>query len=216
MQYSHKSLLASLYGLVVAVDKTVPAWQRAGFEVSVINIHDEQKHITTSFYCDNVPKANHTCKYSLERPIQSRQNTNPVARTHYNNIVYDAAKRKLPGLDVLNQTRLQAVDALAKYHEQTLGLSLNDLPLICPKRKLLHKVLNKSLKFEKLIMPQLYASPKGEAEHRRSFWYMADEKKEFCEVNTKILLENKESWHEVLDSMKQGNSRGSTIISGYK
>lgn len=209
------------------MDRIIPTWTKAGFpDVRVMNFHDDRQHITSSFYCDMVPNAPHTCQYTLKRysnkntsnssenpqsqPQSSpnKENSNSVSNAHYNNIVFEAAKRNFTGLDTVNQTRLEAVHTLINYHVNLLGLSYLNLPLICPSRSLLEKLLNKSLAFERKMMPKLFASrAKGVAYHKQSFWDMADKKKEFCTVNTALLFAptnaNITSWDELLSTMKR-------------
>jgi len=74
------------------------------------------------------------------------------------------------------------------------------LPYICPGKKQLENILQRSLELEEKLMPEFYASPLGEEEHKRLFWDVwLKERKIFCWVDIKRLFQNAQSWDEIIN-----------------
>lgn len=185
------------------LDKSISYWKDlGGFDVQILNFHATE-HLTCAFYCDLVKNAPSTCEY-CRKQRGTNQNPSPAAFTAYDDIVYEAAKRGLFKESVLQDTTRAAMVAdLISYHTKSWKRKgLSDLPLVCPPRQSMEALLNKSLAFEQLVMPELYTTPEGEQEHRDAFWKLVDEEKTFCWVDKKTLLEGKQSWKEVLEALK--------------
>ena len=111
------------------------------------------------------------------------------------NLVYDAEKAGL--INSITQTRKEANEKCESFMEAN-NVTHADLPLLCPTRSILEDLLEKSLAFEQKMVPDFFASDLGEAEHIKSFWLMANERREFCDVETERLLEGESSWNGVL------------------
>lgn len=74
------------------------------------------------------------------------------------------------------------------------------LPIECLPTKQLNKLLEQSLKFEALVMPDFYATPLGREEHERMFWdTWLGERKLFCWVDIETLFQNATSWNEIVN-----------------
>jgi hypothetical protein len=183
----------------VNLDVTVPLWQRHGIPVKILNLH-APKDMTTSFYCDMVPHAQHSCSYSQHRSEPARHNSKSVLEAAYNDIVWAAAKIGL--IDVHNTTRYQATQALSQFGFRHGIASMTDLPLGCPAPRVLNSLLNKSLTLEQVLLPDFYNSPLGESQHRASFWHLATKQKELCWVTADRLLSGKTTWDQVLEALK--------------
>jgi hypothetical protein len=180
------------------LDVSLPAWRGAGFPVQLLNTHDPQ-HITCSLYCDVIGDTPHTCQECRNRP-SSRQNVQSSSHTAYNDIVFAAATEGLlDDVGALNKTRYQVTWNLVHYHTVKLNKSFKDLPLICPQPVELEKLLNKSLAFEQLVFPNDHLARREV--HVASFWEIAEDKKEFCAVDTEKLLEGKSTWNQVKEAM---------------
>lgn len=181
------------------IDFTVPRFKAAGIPLSMLNFHSK-RGITSSFYCDIIKDAKHTCEHTLNRKKTSVHNSKSVLTAACSNILFGAAMKNLSGVDVNETTRYQAAVAL-EHRLKASGHKYADLPLLCPSQPLLEHLLNKSLKFEETMVPNLYASPEGEAEHRRSFWQLANDRKEFCDVDYDRLFENARSLDQILSRL---------------
>jgi|TARA_B110001450_G_C17588982_1_gene468145 hypothetical protein len=73
---------------------------------------------------------------------------------------------------------------LSDYHSKIHNkIWTGSLPIKCPTREMLDKLLEKSLAFEELAIPKLYASSMGRKEHIWLFWDVCL-KENFCWVNT--------------------------------
>eukprot|EP00554_Chaetoceros_debilis_P008410 CAMPEP_0194104682 /NCGR_PEP_ID=MMETSP0150-20130528/5019_1 /TAXON_ID=122233 /ORGANISM="Chaetoceros debilis, Strain MM31A-1" /LENGTH=561 /DNA_ID=CAMNT_0038792311 /DNA_START=41 /DNA_END=1723 /DNA_ORIENTATION=- len=201
---NYKSFSTNIYK---NIDVTTSMLQSANIPVKILNFHDEQ-HITSSFYCDIIPNAPHTCQHTIDatkRPgknSSSAENVRVVMSASCSTIVFAAAQEGMSGMDTATQTRHEATLACMDFMS-TNNITHADLPLICPRRLSLEALLEKSLAFEKKMVPDFFASERGEVEHRELFWTMAEERRELCHVNTKELLEGKISWEEVLKSLKE-------------
>jgi hypothetical protein len=182
------------------IDKSIPYWRNGGFPVSILNFHSP-RHITCTFYCDIIHNTPTTCQLCLKQR-GTNQNPSSAALTAYDDIVFEAANRGVITSDMTNQTsRSDFVADLVRFHTAILRRKgMADFPLICPPKDRLEALLTKSLAFEKYILPEFYASPEGEVEHRESFWKLVEEKV-FCWVDKETLLNGKESWSEVLGAL---------------
>ena len=90
---------------------------------------------------------------------------------------------------------------LSVYHTTVHKANpFKSLPYICPGKKQLENILQRSLELEEKLMPEFYASPLGEEEHKRLFWDVwVKEKKKFCWVDIERLFQSAQSWDEIID-----------------
>jgi len=195
-------------GRYLNIDNTTLYLQAAGIPFTILNFHGE-KHITEAFYCDSIQSTPHACLQSLKQKTVSNAKT--ILESTCSIIVNEAKMRGLmvttmtnTNYDKKNQTRHEATISCVDFMERN-QVSHADLPLICPRRIELEKLLDKSLKFEALMVPDFFKSDKGESMHRNSFWKMVDEKKELCNVNVDELLKGKKSWGDVLEYLAKKN-----------
>ena len=102
---------------------------------------------------------------------------------------------------------------LSSYHTEVHQKSwTKSLPIICPPRETLEKLLEKSLAMEEVAMPDFYASPLGKEEHTRLFWNVwLRERKKFCWVDTIRLFEGVTSWNEIIDERMVRHDWGKPI-----
>ena len=210
------------------LDITLASWRDyGGFNVSILNYHDLKKqdnkqqeerqqnwHISCYFYCNMIPNTPHTCQYCQKSVPTSIQNSQSPAMTAYDDIIFEAARRKV--LDTSKyESRQQAAIQLANHHQQTLHKrGLCDLPhLQCPSRPELERLLSKSLALERMVLDHdnededdeaatIMARKEREQHHRDAFWRMAEEQRQFCWVDAKALLKEKKSWDQVLEALK--------------
>jgi len=99
-----------------------------------------------------------------------------------------------------NSSNIASWKDLYHYDSDAQKLSWTErLPIQCPSRKELEKLLQKTLDLEELVMPEFYATPLGKDEHERLFWDVWDkEKKLFCWVDIEKLFRNAKSWDEII------------------
>ena len=90
---------------------------------------------------------------------------------------------------------------LSDYHVNVQNATwTRNLPLLCYNDEFLSRLLQKSLDFEELVMPDYYKTPLGKAEHERLFWDVwHGEKRMFCWIDLFRLFENTTSWEDVID-----------------
>jgi hypothetical protein len=89
---------------------------------------------------------------------------------------------------------------LSVYHTTVHKANpITSLPYICPGKQQLENILKRSLELEKLLLPEFYASPLGEEEHKRLFWDVWLKENKFCWVDIERLFQNAESWDEIID-----------------
>ena len=177
-------------------DTIIDRWQKV-FPVKILNYHSPG-HITEKFLCDMLPDAPHSCAYAKSRPESkiSSANARDSVTGAYSTLATIAFQK---GILDKSEKRSRIVKDMTKYFQGELNLPFRHLPLRCPPRAELEKLLNISLTFEKKLMPEWYLLPDGEQSHRDSFWRTADERKEFCSVNSTAVFHNKSTWEEVLE-----------------
>jgi len=186
------------------IDATIPAWTEGGGRFTTLNFH-AKRHITSSFYCDIIKNTPHTCLHSLNRTVGTHGKNRSVLSTACSIIVFQAAKIGLITNQTMNQTTQINASIILEEYILANGRTYSDLPLSCPNRKLLEDLLHKSLEFEEKMMPEFYRSPEGEKTHRQEFWYQADVKKIFCDVDVDQVLANTTTWSQVLTRLKSAN-----------
>lgn len=185
------------------IDQTVDALLAGELEQ---NIHlwdfHSGEHITNYLFCnvvaDSMPNA---CNYSQSRPELPTVNRRESTAQFYNDIVFHAATLKLPGLDVISQSRSDATTKLMEYHQTNLNRGIHDLPMYeCPPRRQLQELLNKTLGIREkyMVANARNQSRRTDDEIRNHFWRLVDETFVFCQVDTQRLLHGSSSWDEVL------------------
>ena len=185
-------------------DRSKDIWGNAGFHnIHIVNFHspggtDDPSRLFEHFICDIVPHANETCNRARQLPQSLHVNVRNVDTTIYDQIVCDA-KMLLSNLSGLPPHRNVASRTLQEYHQVELGRSWTDLPLNCPSKLELQRLLNVSLEKERLLVPDFFHDHMEG--HMSNFWMTAYEKKAYCSVDTTTLFRNKTSWHEVLNSL---------------
>jgi hypothetical protein len=71
-------------------------------------------------------------------------------------------------------------------------------PLLCPTHSGMKKFLDKSLQFEKLIMPEFHVDKiLGKTKHIQDFWNLV-EKNDLCSIDIDTYFGNAKTWEEVL------------------
>jgi len=178
---------------VFNIDESARGMKEANVSFKIVNFHDE-RHISSSFYCDAIPNTPNTCRHSHSLNSKDKgtaANIRDVMSSTCANIVYDARMAGL--LKIANQTRLD-MNMECELFMETKNITHTDMPLVCPTKEMLEELLEKSLEFETMILPDFEKSDRGRAEHIKSFWAMANERREFCDVDTKKLLESQSSW----------------------
>jgi hypothetical protein len=199
-------------------------WQSHGFVTKILNFHhasnqpqpeQQQQDLSMTLFCNVLTDTPHTCNSSRNQPRKTKENALGVAEAAYSNIVFAAAERGLLNITdtaMTNATlppadhlRYRLTRQLLHHHRQQhpLGTSaFRHLPLLCPPQSQLQELLNISLTVEQRFMPTLYHAPGNREEHTRSFWRMANERKELCSVDTETLLEGVSSWASLLANLK--------------
>ena len=100
-----------------------------------------------------------------------------------------------------NPSNITMFQDLSDYHTQVHKKSwTTSLPILCPPKDTLEKLLNKSLALEEVAMPEFYHSPMGREKHIELFWgkWLRD-KKIFCWVDILRLFEGVTTWDEIVN-----------------
>eukprot|EP00977_Amphora_coffeiformis_P000046 scaffold11_cov142-Amphora_coffeaeformis.AAC.1 len=176
-------------------------WRQAFSNVKVLNTH-APGHVTEKFVCDILTDAPHTCQHTRTRSELPRAvNVRSSIDAALNNLAV-AAREK--GLFPEDTKRKSVLDEATKY-----DIKFQDLPLVCPSRDELEKLLNRSIALEQTILPDFHHSPLGEKTHRDEFWYVTDVKKGFCSLDqTADLIGDSKSWSELLEMYSSRNATG--------
>lgn len=181
-------------------DSALAAWEDLGIETRLLNLHSPL-HVTQQLLCEVLVDLPKTCRH-LQHKAESltQANVRSVETVLYDSIVFDAATKGLLG-DSPGLSRAFLVQSLVEYHQQQLGYTVDDLPLLCPSHTELVRLMNESLALEELLVPEFFASADGETKHHAEFLQLVD-RKAFCSVDTAKLLDGRASYEGVLEALK--------------
>ena len=168
--------------------------------------------VTTELYCKSLgmDRTPHACQYhNSSQDKGSINNKGSLDMVMYHDIIVEARNRGWVSNityyvdetveEANSNQRITQVKELERYHTATLGLSgRKNFPLLCPTRTELEMFLEKSLQFEKLILPGFFATDLGEVNHKRKFWELTETKKAFCWLDVHRLFRNAYSWNDLL------------------
>jgi len=179
------------------VDTTSLAY--ADVPVRILNLHASSSLMTT-LYCDVIRNSPNTCRKLQENATTNKimENVQSVMTTVYNDIVFEASRAGLLQSEEMREKIRQDFTMEVAKEGDSMGLQMLDLPLLCPRRSDLNRLLRKSLNLERLVI-----GSDREDEHQRDFWRLANEKKAFCGVDTARLLSGKTSWMEVMAHLRR-------------
>jgi hypothetical protein len=189
-------------------EQQVAMWKSHGFATKILNFHHSpQQHLSTTLFCNVLTDTPHTCDFARNRSLRTKENALSVADAAYSNIVFAAEERGIFNTTSPDHTRELLTKQLLHHHQQKLGgdgaiSSFRHLPLACPLQSELQELLNVSLVVEERFIPAFYNSPGNRDEHTRSFWRMANERKELCKVDTGTLLDGVSSWMSLLAKLE--------------
>jgi len=164
--------------------------------IVVLNIHDTSKELVEAFYCDAMQNAQKMCEEVKELEVESKNLSKPLsyvellAAAHDAQLIYLESNREV---DV-------ALEKIEEHQESTLGLSIHDFPMKCLPPNMLAELLEKSLKFEKEVVPEFFASPLGEAALRSDFEEKS--KGKMCSIDFEATLKTVE-WLDFFMSLRQ-------------
>ena len=188
-------------------DAIVAKWKPYFSNIKILNFHQQQMynkdgHITTQFLCDIVPNAPHACAHRKSQDALDShavvRNARDSASAAYNNIAVTAYQRGLmKGTLLARKPRHKVVQHMEDYFQQELNLTISQLPLKCPPHAELEQLLNISISLERQIWNM--TDNEVEAAHREDFWNMANNRKDFCNVDVHAILDDKSSWKEVME-----------------
>jgi len=165
---------------------------RNNTNVVVMNFHDRSMDLSERFYCEAIPDAYHTCE--VIRNSETSIHANPTVYLGYENLAYAACKANL--VHANSKVLRNALNtAVKKHQEETLGLTRDDFKLKCLPPEILQRLLNKSLEYEKAVLPELDGS-----DLRADFEKQATSK--LCIVDVEFTL-SKPEWKDFFKNYTQ-------------
>ena len=161
--------------------------------VTVMNFHSGD--VMENFFCSALPHSNRTCQ-QIKNCITVTKNKT-TKKFDYDIIATAAQEAGLlrDGVD-----RSSAIAWIKKFLERTNQTVERDLPLKCPEKSKENLLRQISYEAEEQLMPSLLPS------FNASF-AAAIEKHKFCNVDTKILVQN-ETWRSFLSSIGSSKENG--------
>lgn len=129
---------------------------------------------------------------------------NPSLSLHYDHIAVEACRRGL--IDGETISRETAQRAIRERQERELKLAPNDFPLICPDGAILREILSQSLEHERRLRnftaegETVRWGPDEESSLEEQFWRTVNDKKKFCAVDSKRVVEDK-NWIEFFSTI---------------
>lgn len=150
--------------------------------------------------CEKLPGLQNTCLGLREMRRHDNDSTkqrNPSIPLHYDLIAAEACKRGVVNGSTVSRNFVR--DSARQYHEEINGRTANDLALECPDKSTLQKILDISLDHERIFRGKEWRE-ENETQAINKFWAAANEKKKFCTVDSKSVIENK-GWKEFLKAL---------------
>jgi hypothetical protein len=95
--------------------------------------------------------------------------------------------------------------AIQRHQETTLSMTTQDFPMTCMSRDQADIFLDMSLRMEKEVLPDYYASANGEEQHRQGF-EKSFQRNRFCNVDVAAVVEDDSSLRDFV-SMKLNISK---------
>ena len=177
-------------------EKEIIKWQKYFPDVALFNMHDNTDNFVADFYCKMIPNTANACTYRTDEGLE-KQALNVGHPLQYQFLALAAHSEGL----VKNTTSILDVIAAAKKRQEVdLNLTANDFPHECLSVEQEESLLNRSLQFEKHLLPEWFESPRGEVEHRAKY-AVALQKRKFCSVEAFEVLKD-EDWRNFFLSLK--------------
>jgi len=177
--------------------------------VIVVNYHDvsidEELDVAGNFFCNIVPEAAEMCKYMRMRDKDKTKYVN-ISKDF---LVYEELAKKLHRKGVLHIQNSKDVLKVAKSLERHNEMREDkaDLKMKCLPKDVLEDLLERSLRIEKELFPDFFASPNGEAALRSDFENQA--KTKLCSIDVKKMLNNLE-WQTFFRKTRYSHERETT------
>lgn len=179
------------------VDKFAPHFD----DIDIFNMHDKSygTNLVANFYCSVFPADNNgACEFRRKRGIDLTANVRK-SLSYY--LLAYAAKEE--GLLEKKWDKDEVVSAIKHRQENILNMTADDFQCLeCLSTEEETWFLNKSLEFERLLLPQWFKSPGGEAEHRAKF-ESAIKRNNFCDVNAMKMMQEDEGWRSFFLALKK-------------
>ena len=159
------------------------------FHVSVINF-DSPDDLMADVYCNIIPNAPHACAWYTNQLLTNaleKQHANPSVPLWPKVIAAEASRKGLPSVKEKNIIKFATEINYA-------------LPLKCISGDEQKQILEKSLKDEKEMLPEFFASPLGKKELRKGFAKAMEEHK-FCSVDAATVLNDK-TWQSFFEGAR--------------
>ena len=176
-------------------EQEITKWQKYFPDVTLFNMHDNADNFVAYFYCKMIPNTTSACKYRTDEGLEKQANVG-----HPLQYQFLALAAHSEGLVTNTKSILKVIEAARKRQEVDLNLTANDFPLQCLSVEQEERLLNRSLQFEKHLLPEWYESPRGEIEHRAKY-AEALEKRKFCSIRAFEVLKD-EGWRNFFLSLK--------------
>jgi hypothetical protein len=115
---------------------------------AILNMHLKRGPLFSTFVCDIIPNAPHTCQSSLKKDQES---TTELVKNPSRSLFFDALAVAAHQSGIINNNqfkRHRVANKIQKYHEGTLHQAPFDFPLKCPPKSQLDGFLNLSLSLE--------------------------------------------------------------------
>jgi hypothetical protein len=172
-------------------DTVIKAWSEN--TIRIVNLNDE-KSLPSTFVCDVLPHAKHTCQAVMDLEKQSQvERISNAGKTPY----YEVLAMLAADMNWMNTSRISRHDfvlTMQEHNENTLNQTWRDFEVVCPSRAEMEAFLNISLAKERAVLP---AFAKDHEEELRAKFWQAVELKKFCWIDALRVLQ-KEPWRDFL------------------
>jgi uncharacterized protein Usg len=172
--------------------------------VTVLNVHEDGPMAKT-FTCHVLWYATKACQASTRLPpLTLLKHNDPVQlEDFYDFLVADAYKHS--AYRIFDFSPQVAAIAVRHYQEDVFGLTAADLPMECPSRPALQRLLQLSLSRERDLLPHFAVARRDE--HTRTFWEQTnDHPQRLCNVSWKLIMRNSR-WRMYIRELPHGVPR---------
>jgi len=178
--------------------EVISALESAGLTVRVFNFHENNNDLTKTVLCNVLPEATHACAASLNSPIDLHMADDKQEKE---NVFYDEILTNAIGQGLFDQKTVSKKNArkrARRYVEETLNMTVHDLPMKCPSREELEEYLQASLAYERAVVPKFAEA--HEKEHIKEYWKKAETK--YCSIDTDQVIQDA-GWLKLFENISQ-------------
>jgi len=207
-QYYYNTITTELYCTVLGNDYTPNTCRYSKNKLSGADSHHHKgstDNIPYKLIINEAQNRNWITGFPLSGRRYTSSNFNKTAVTSTSNISTWEDLQEYHHTQIIKQQQQQQQQQHQQQQQGTNKVNSNNnntlllFPLICPSKKEMKTLLDKSLEFEKLVMPAFYENKiLGKTKHINDFWKNLVQTNDLCSIDINTYFGNAKTWEEVL------------------